>query len=233
MGRKAITTEELDHLLSHSDPLRDTAVEQRLFNSNGPDCALAEILYPTTAPTLRQRISASTSSVSFSLSRIGFAGAIGVLVIAGAFVVTISQPNSGNVDGDSATGPAATPPLEIERPVLVVPGSTVEEVEQAQPSSTSVSSAESEEPATTTEPETTTTAGQNGPAATTGEPADEQPSPDQPCTAEARTLLRARAAYERSCDEPRADCDQIGNSWLCSSEAIVDGKTPPVPTTGR
>ncbi len=40
------------------------------------------------------------------------------------------------------------------------------------------------------------------------------------CAAEGRTQRSAKIAYQRLCDQPRRDCDKIGNSWICSSQQI-------------
>ncbi len=53
------------------------------------------------------------------------------------------------------------------------------------------------------------------------------------CAAEGRTLNAAKAAYERSCTQPREDCDPVAGRWTCSSRRLGDASpaqpSPPEP----
>ncbi|MEM9563214.1 MAG: hypothetical protein AAGA93_11375 [Actinomycetota bacterium] len=87
----------------------------------------------------------------------------------------------------------------------------------------------------TTAPPTSTTVGSNPsttaprPTSSTSSPST-APPPPEPCTASGDSWADAVAAYDRTCDEPRVDCDPIDGEWLCSSQQIGDGTplNPPV-----
>ncbi|MEM7342126.1 MAG: glycosyl hydrolase family 28-related protein [Actinomycetota bacterium] len=61
------------------------------------------------------------------------------------------------------------------------------------------------------------------------------------CLASAETLAEARAQFAEGCELPRADCDPIGTTWVCSSQrlrsqaatGIVPPHTSEPVTTGR
>ncbi|MEL6981648.1 MAG: hypothetical protein AAFO29_04410 [Actinomycetota bacterium] len=52
---------------------------------------------------------------------------------------------------------------------------------------------------------------------------------DDACVGYGNNLEDAKATYARECDEPRVDCDPVGDKWMCSSEQIGDFN--PNPTT--
>lgn len=41
------------------------------------------------------------------------------------------------------------------------------------------------------------------------------------CAAAGGTLRSAKIAYQQQCNQPRQDCDKIGNTWTCSSQQIT------------
>lgn len=88
-------------------------------------------------------------------------------------------------------------------------------------------------PATSTTGSPTTTPPNTAPPTTappTTGPATTLVSEDA-CVAYGNNLPDAQATYDRECDEPRVDCDPVGDRWMCASERIGDGQPDPNPST--
>ena len=184
---------------------------------------------------LRQDASASAASdatvTSINSRSRGRGVYVGIGAVAAAIAVMVGVSGLRSTPDETVVGDVATQPTTTEdqsqpsddegnREALEIEieSDDSQATVSAPADSDSTPSADTSEPAgtaTTIDDDVT----DSGSSTSTVEPT---PGPVE-CRGRGSDLPLAVKDYERSCDQPRLDCDQLGAEWICSSELIGTG----------